>query len=200
MTKAYMSRIGLRYFPEIHEISKQLGRLGHVIGKSRLSVAAVFIVVVVVWILSPLTASAQQWEFIGKSFNGNMTQYYDKSSVKHLPDNIVQVTVKTDLAYEGEDFFIVLQLTSPEALCHTIHKEYVNNVDQVYSYNVEIEEINCKTREYRADSTTYYDQEGKVMCKQTYESLKGKWWSIDETKGKGADQTQIYQVICVISK
>ena len=167
MAKVYVSGKNLSYFPEIRKNVKQLERLCLVRGKSRLSVSTVFIVLAVVWMLSPLSSFAQQWVPICEGQNA--TWYYDSSSVKFLPDNKVQVLAKAVSADKTADAFAELAVR----LCQNLNKLY-KDVQGEYSYDIVQYEFNCKTDEVRTISVTYYDKNGKILCKSTPKEIE---WS-----------------------
>ena len=180
------------YFPEIHNISKQsgLGRLCLVRGKSRLSVSTVFIVLAVLCMLRPLTVSAQQWVPIVRggvetSLGSNMLWYYDSNSVKYLPDNKVQVSVKEALAGKKGGADISAQI------CQSLNEAY-KDVKGDYSYEVDIYEFNRTTNEYRTDFRTYYDENGNILCK---DSTENSWEKLD-LNNQHYLPTLVYQAVC----
>jgi hypothetical protein len=193
MANVYVSRKGLRYFPEIYKNIKQLERPCLVIGKSKLSISTVFIVLAVVWLLSPLTASAQQWTLVCNGQSVNM--YYDSNSVKYLPDNKVQVLTKSvDVNYVGEGLNSVL--LSHCRLGEAIKNIKRNNNNEKYFYTEELEELNCKTNESRDISVTFYDKNGNILCKYNY----ADWRSEEETEWNKIAENNclrlVYQAVC----
>jgi hypothetical protein len=188
MAKVYVSRNDLRHFPAINKKIRPLERLCLRIGKSRLSVSAVFIVLAIVWIVSPLTAFAQQWVLIGKG-SENLLWYYDSSSVKHLPGNIVQVSVKMALASKNIDRWALGSLR----FCQMLNEAY-KDVKGDYSYDVSIREFNCAAHEHRTISLTYYDENGNILCKDSSPGLD-TWLKLDLNNKNNLD-TLVYQAVC----
>jgi hypothetical protein len=172
MAKVYAPGQMMRCFPEIHKITKQLGRLCFVIGKSRSSVYAVFIALAVVWMLIPLTASAQQWVLF--CTGGQANEYYDSNSVKYLPDNKVQVLEKFVPTNRSGDAVTLFEFQS----CTMLNSAYQDAKGEC-SYEENLYELNCKTNEELTILATLYDKNGNILCKFN-PSPKETWKKIDE--------------------
>jgi hypothetical protein len=168
MAKAYIPRKDPKYLFEVHKKIKQLGMLCPMIDRvSRLSVYTVFIVLAVMWILIPLASFAQQWEPYCEGENARW--YYDSSSVKLLPDDKAQVVAKAVSAGKSGDPFTDIGLR----VCQNLNKLY-KGVQGEYSYDITQFEFNLKTDEVRIISVTYYDKNGKILCKDTPKRIE---WS-----------------------
>jgi len=167
MKKVYVSRKIMRYLSEIPKIIKQLAIPCRAIGKSRLSVYTFFIVLAVVLVLSPLPSFARQWEVFCEG--NHTTWYYDSSSVKFLPGNKVQVLAKIVPDDQGAALFAEIMVPA----CQSSNKQY-KNAQGEFSHEEDLYEFNCKTDEQRTISITYYDKDGKILCK---DAIRGRAWS-----------------------
>jgi hypothetical protein len=170
MSKVYVSRKILRYLPEKRKIIKQLAILCRAREASRLTVYAVFIVMAVAGMLSPVSSFAQQWVLFCKGQNA--TWYYDSNSVKFVPGGKVQVLTKSVSASKDADAVAEIAVR----VCQSSNKLY-KNVAGEFSYEVDQYEINFNTGEVRNISLTYYDKNGKILCKDT--TTGTEWSKID---------------------
>lgn len=148
------------------------------IGKSKLLVSTVCIVLAVMWIMSPFVSSAEQWVVLtdGK-------WYYDSNSVRSLPDNKVQVSAKIFLPSVLAEFSL--------ASCQSLAKKYSNNKGDVY-YAIWIEVFNCTTRESQKIDEIYYDKNENLLCRY---SVKEPWEKVSLDR-QDLPLTILYHKLC----
>jgi hypothetical protein len=123
-------------------------------------------------------ALGSDWVEIGR--NGDSVFLYDKESVKHISDNIVQVLDRCDYNDEGRKKFFQQRIETGLST-----KGYEN-----FSYQVYTIQINCQDKKMKTLKKTHYDADGKVLFNFSYD--QPQWKSV--IPGSGGDT--IYNQVC----
>jgi|GEM_PF-3139320 len=138
---------------------------------NKFTLYCLFIILMIFWVINPYVVCAQNWVYLVKSDDGEQL-FYDSDSVKYLPDNIVQVTVKVDDSRieAGSEY-------SPKCdtdLCKSKNEAYKNAEKECF-YETHIYELKCSNYRFREVFGTYYDKKGNIVCKDytKYEWLNG---------------------------
>ena len=128
-----------------------------------------FILLVVILTYAP--AFSQQWVSVCKGTN--VTMYYDGNSVKYLPDNKVQVLIKTvpDAALGRSYDKVLLGFCRLREQTNSVKR---NNSQEESSYSEDLLELNCRTNESRGIVKTFYDKNGNILCE---DSVSYKDWT-----------------------
>ena len=130
-----------------------------------------FILLMIFWVINPNIVCAQNWVYLLKSDDGEQL-YYDSDSVKYLPDNIVQVTVKMD-----DSHIEAVSEYSPKCdtdFCKSKNEAYKNAEKECF-YETHIYELKCSIKGFREAFGTYYDKKGNIVCK---DYTKYEWMNI----------------------
>ncbi len=116
-------------------------------------------------------AEGAQWELFQTTSTGNI-YYYDATSVKRFPNDIVQVWVRI-IETTGFSRADLEKLKDSEKAIEVVkeaQKRSTNEWKQLF-------EINCSARKVRVLSATLYDRNGKI--KEEYE-LASEWAHISQ--------------------
>jgi len=120
------------------------------------------IICLVIYFLFANQAWAADWIYFNKAAVGDY--YYDKSSIKKVNQNIIQVWNKVILSKEAKTkYFSALQ---------GIHRAPQN--PSILNYYKKLMEIDCVNRKIKDTSVTFYDEKGKVVYSSP-KSESGEW-------------------------
>ena len=137
---------------------------------NKFTLYCLFIILMIFWVINPYVVCAQNWVYLVKTDDGEQ-YYYDSDSVKYLPDNIVQVTVKIDYSrVEASKCDTVLCKCNTD-LCKSRNEAYKNAKEECF-YETHIDELKCTNYGFREVFGTYYDKEGNIVCK---DYTKNEW-------------------------
>ena len=130
------------------------------------------IVCLIIIFLFTSQAWAESWVLYSTCDEGEI--YYDKSSVKKVNKNIINVRTKTILNEKGraEAFSIIKKMGI--ALC----------CPAKIGYEMTLEQYDCVNKKYKSYSTTIYDKKNNVLVLQN--AVGNKWNDIrsDSIAGK----------------
>jgi hypothetical protein len=127
--------------------------------------SVIFLPFLFILLLVTPVKGASDWEEF-KTHKGNIYSY-NKATIKHGTNDIVQVWVKTVYSYEGKERHI-----------RYMKKHGVSTTKgwDKLSDRLSLVEVDCKKEKTRGLSITYYDTDGGVLHSQS--SAKQDWRSI----------------------